>query len=146
MKKAKSYVKNQKNKGVAYFLPHVEDILERYFLSLNISSRIFWDKLDINLLRKVFLLSLKDFFERKVTIDQLSSIALHLYHNNRSWTPFKIDSQDVELGTILGYTQELSHYQYSHKENKDSQTQKTYESFLKEINKYYERNKHFLRE
>jgi hypothetical protein len=126
------------------YLPAIDRILKDYFSLLKISRKTFWEKLDIDFVRKIFLLSLRDFYQKKITLEELSAIALRLYYNDKSWTPFDIDSKDVELGTILGHTEEISYYRYKYKETKNPQYKESYDSFLREINDYYNRNKHFL--
>jgi len=135
---------NRSIKPTIIYLPAIDRILKDYFLLLKISHKTFWKKLDIDFVRKIFLLSLRDFYQKKITLEELSAIALRLYYNDKSWTPFDIDSKDSELGTILGYTEEISHYRYKYKETKNTKYKKSYDSFLRTINDYYNRNKYFL--
>jgi|GEM_PF-2138901 len=135
---------NRSIKPTIIYLPAVDRILEDYFSFLKISHKTFWKKLDIDFVRKIFLLSLRDFYQKKITLEELSTIALRLYYNDKSWTPFDIDSKDSELGTILGYTEEISYYRYRYKESKNKEDKKSYDSFLRAINNYYNKNKYFL--
>jgi len=126
------------------YLPAIDRILKDYFSLLKISHKTFWKKLDIDSVRKIFLLSLRDFYQKKITPEELSAIALRLYYNDKSWTPFDVDSKDSELGTVLGYAEEISYYRYRYKKSKNKEDKKSYDSFLRKINDYYNRNRHFL--
>ncbi len=136
--------KHQTKPTIIYFPAEIDKVLKSYFSLLRANRKNFWNKLDINLLKKIFLLSLNDFYQKKIDLNQLSAIAGRLYYNDRSWVPFDIDSQDAELGKILGYTEEISYRQYKYKKTNNTQDKIYYDSLLREIKEYFNKNKHLL--
>ncbi|MBU0570300.1 hypothetical protein KKB40_06035 [Patescibacteria group bacterium] len=134
-------IKIKKAKGVAsdnvFIGPNPEDLLDKYLQVLGTSEKKFWKKLDILQLKKIFLLSLKDFFEDKITIDQLSAVSGEMFYSAGTWTHFEVSDLDDPLGVVLDWASELSYYNW---QKKDSFV----ESHKKTLREYYEENKHFL--
>ncbi len=119
----------------------VKRILKRYFKIIGVSWEEFWEKLDIPNLRIVFLVAIKDFEDKKISLDQFSTVGDDLLYSNSSWVA-KIDAADSELESRLDDASELAYYNW--RKDQDSQTMVSYERLLENIKEYYEKNERFL--
>lgn len=127
-----------------YTTDPVDHIIKAYFKIIGISWKEFWKKLKILNLKIIFLLAIKDFKDKKISLDQLSTIANSLYYNDKIWTLFEINSADGKLGTALDMASELAYYNWRKKKNKS--TMKLHQSALKIVEEYYKENKEVVRE
>lgn len=116
-------------------------------------SEYFYDQLKIVLksskqfshteVRLVFLAVLKDFLDKKITTNFLSSASAQLYYELNKPSDFNSNNTSQSLGNALDDAEELEYYQ----ENKDKNEsdKKMYEGILKNLKEYFKENKDLLK-
>lgn len=85
-------------------------------------------------IRKIFIASLRDYFNEKLELEDLSYIATQLYFEigNPRW----FDNMDLELGRRLYWAGESDYYKRKNK--------KRYQKIIEDLKNYYESNKEIL--
>ncbi|MBI2268299.1 MAG: hypothetical protein HYU80_02485 [Candidatus Blackburnbacteria bacterium] len=88
--------------------------------------------------REILLRALKDFFEGKLALEELASIATDIYYTLNS--PFRITTEwEHSLGNILENLTEVDYYKEEGR--KDKYARDMHETVMKELEEYYEKNK-----
>jgi len=119
-----------------------DKIIKRYLKAIGVSWDDFWVKLDTVKVKLIFLMAIKDFKEKRISLDQLSTVGNDLYYNNNKWGPGEIILEDSSLDSILGDAAELAYYHW--RQDKDPLIKQSYQQTLKNIEEYYQKNKFFL--
>lgn len=88
--------------------------------------------------KTIFLIALDDFFNNKISIHFLSSVAAQLYYELKKPNDFYSNSEWQKLGSALDDAEELEYYQKHQNENQ------MYERRLKHLKEYYQENKKIL--
>lgn len=121
----------------------VELLIREYLERIGVSWEDFWKSLHVPNLRLVFLLSIQDFRENKITIDDLSTIANDLYWaGNKGWSPLDLDRMNLDLSRVLIWCSELAYYNWRKDDN--PKTRESLESSLKTVSDYFEENRFLL--
>lgn len=94
----------------------------------------FWIKLNIDYLRKVFKLALKDFFERRINEESFSSICDSLLFNGKIWWLADVEDRDRDLGKNLYDGAELVYHHYLKKEGGNNR----YKEMIKNLYQYFQ--------
>jgi len=94
----------------------------------------FWIKLNIDYLRKVFKLALKDFFERRINEESFSLICDSLLFNGKIWWLADVKDQDRDLGKNLYDGAELAYHHYLKKEGGNNR----YKEMIKNLYQYFQ--------
>ncbi len=114
----------------------VGDIFVKYVEAYPNIKKIF----PFELKRYIFLCALRDYFEEKIDIMDMSTIAMDIYWNLSETTDFDGNYIATELGSALDTAEEIEYY-YSIKEEDGG---KGYEQYRKALLVYYEKNKHLI--
>ena len=114
----------------------VKHLFESYILKLGISSGEFWGSFDQEKINHVLFLASSDFVEGKISMDDISSIANHLYYNGKVWGPFEFTSKGggTNLGDMLDKISELAYYNW---QKSASGNHERVEEILEIIRKFY---------
>ena len=100
------------------------------------------DKLTIDETKKIFLFSLRDYFNKKIDISIISSVATQLFYQLNKPTNLYKTTVGHKLGNVLDSASELDYYSKNKKNNKHNQ--KLYLLTTKELKSYYLENKHLI--
>ncbi len=90
-----------------YHTQPVDHIIKKYLSQPNVDEESFWKKFDLLLIKKIFLLAIKDFLEKKINIDDFGTVCGALLHNNPIWDWAALSKYDYKLPDILNAGEEL---------------------------------------
>lgn len=98
----------------------VGKIIAQYLKRINLKDNEFWESEDIPItpIRYIFLFSIHDYKNKKITLDDLSTIAGNIYWGQISkWSPNKLISLDKKLANLLDNASELSYNNWKKNNN-----------------------------
>jgi hypothetical protein len=111
--------------GDVYKTKPVDHLLKKYLKQAGAKWEQFWNSPSVPTvkLRAIFLLAIKDFDEKKITLDDLSTIADSLYYDiystrknkKKKWGPNQIAQLDRELSRALDIASELAYNNWQNK-------------------------------
>ncbi len=114
-------------------LPDVSDIIHKYQRSFGIKPKFFWNRFKMEDIKKVFLLAVEDFLEKKISIQEFSAICEYLTFNGEIWWLRDIEEKDKSLGKAMYAGAELI---FNYKEKTGY-----YKELFQEIINYYKKQK-----
>lgn len=94
--------------------------------------------------KEIFLMGLKDYFNKIIEAEKLATLATELYYELNKPSDFFQNPQLNELGKALEAASEIDYY-YKNKE-KHKTTGKMYNKYENSLKKYYEKNKNSLKQ
>ncbi len=124
-----------------YLTKPVNHIVKKYLNQLKVSEYIFWRQFNLILIKKVFLMAIKDFQEKKISLEDFSTIASKLLFNDPFWTISDFNKVDHKLSDYLDGASELLYYSWRNDNNKN---QELVESIFKKLNQYYSKEKDLI--
>lgn len=117
-----------------YLTKPVNHIVKKYLDQLKVSEYIFWRQFNLILIKKVFLMAIKDFQDKKISLEDFSTIASKLLFNEPFWTVFDFNKVDHKLSDCLYNASELLYYHWRKDKNKNK---KLVNSIILDLNQYY---------
>lgn len=123
-----------------------DKMVGKYLTKISVSKKDFYasKEIPIESTKLIILLGLKDFFDNKISINDIDSLAHIYWTDTRTWDPKEWDRQDKKLGTVLLWLSELSYYSRRSKEFPD--LEKIRKHIINVAKDYYDEFKDLIKE